>query len=216
LGDDRLPPADRISVLLVDDHALVRGGFRRLLEDDPAIAVVGEVSDADAAVRLALELKPTVVVMDYALPGENGLVAMQRIRRALPDIAVLMLSMRDEEPIVREALDSGARGFVVKDASDFDLARAVRRVAEGQTVVSPRLISAPTPARPGADRLSRREREVLQLLCRGLSARAIAAELGLSVFTVRVYRANIMRTLDIHRTTALVAYAVQHGLVDPL
>ena len=204
-----------ISVLLVDDHTLVREGFRRLLEDDPRIAVVGAAADADTAVRLAAELKPTVIVMDYVLAGQNGLVATQRIRRESPDSAVLMVSMRDDEPLVREALASGARGYVVKDVADFDLAGAVRLVAGGETVVSPRLLSAPTPPRPDATRLTRREREVLQLLCLGRSTRAIATELGLSEFTVRVYRAGIMRTLDIHRTTALIAYAVQHGLVDP-
>lgn len=206
---------DRISVLLVDDHALVRNGFRRLLEDDPAITVIGDVGDAEEAVRLTIELKPMVVVMDYVLAGENGLVATQRIRRESPDTAVLMISMRDDEPIVREALASGARGYLVKDALDCDLAAAVRRVAAGETVVSPRLLATPVPPRAGAEALTRREREVLQLLCRGRSTRAIAAELGLSVFTVRVYRAGIMRVLDIHRTTALIAYAVQNGLVDP-
>lgn len=208
-------PAERISVLLVDDHALVRGGLRRLLEDDPAIQVVGEVGDGEAAFRLIAHHQPHVVVMDYLLPGDNGLICAQRILEARPEVAVLMLTMRDEEPLVRQALAIGVRGYVVKDAEHFDLAAAVRLVASGETVVTPRLLTAPTPPRAGAERLTRRELEVLRLICRGLSAPAIAEELGLSVFTVRVYRAGIMRALDIHRTPALVAYAVQHGLVDP-
>jgi DNA-binding NarL/FixJ family response regulator len=183
-----------------------------LLEDDPGITVVGEASDGDSAVRLALALAPRVILMDYVLPDGNGLAAMKRIHRELPDVAVLMLSMRDEESLVRQALAAGARGYVVKDAVDVNLAEAVRLAASGGIVVTPRLLTARTSG--AGSRLTRRELEVLTLICRGLSARAIAAELGLSVSTVRIHRASIIRTLNIHRTTALVAYAARHCLVD--
>lgn len=207
------PASATITVLLVDDHTLVRGGLRRLLAADSRIAVVGEVSDGEAAVKAALALAPRVVVMDYALPHGNGLDAMTRIHEVLPDVAVLMLSMRDEELLVRKALAAGAAGYVVKDAEDFDLAEAVRLVAGGEVVVTPRLLK-PRPAPRDTTRLTRRQLEVLELICRGLSAGAIAEQLGLSVFTVRIHRAAIMRTLDIHKTPALIAFAVQNGLVD--
>jgi two-component system invasion response regulator UvrY len=205
---------EAISVLLVDDHTLVRDALRRLLEDDRGIRVVGDVSDGESAVRLARTLAPRVIIMDYVLPGQSGLVTMTRIRRTLPDIAVVMLSIRDEEPLVRRALAAGARGYVAKGAVDFDLAEAVRRVASGEIVVIRHASAPPLTEANAGSRLTTRELEVLALICRGLSARAMAAELGLSVFTVRAHRANIMRTLDIHRTTALVAYAARHRLVD--
>src|SRR5437016_11549600 len=114
--------ADKLTVLLVDDHALVRKGFRRMLEDDAAISVVGEASDGEEAVKMALELKPKVVVMDCALPGVSGLVATKRIVEKLPKTAVLMLSMHSEETLVRQALEAGARGYMLKNAMDLDLA----------------------------------------------------------------------------------------------
>ena len=209
---DGAPVDDRISVLLVDDHALVRGGLRRLLGDDPGIEVVGEVSEGEAAVRAASRLAPTVVILDYVLPGDDGLVVLRRLREARPDAAVLMLSMRADEPLVREALAAGASGFIAKGAVEHSLADSVRRVARGEIVVSTdgAATSAPSPGRP----LTPRQSEVLRLICRGCSMRAIAAELGLSEFTVRVHRAGIMRALGIHRTTALVVHALRHGLVD--
>src|SRR4051812_36518063 len=116
-----------ITVLLADDHAIVRRGFRRLLEDDPAITVVGEASDGEEAIRLATELKPNVVVMDAAMPGTNGLAATQAISDRLPDVCVLMLSMPAEQTLVRQAFAAGARGYVLKNAMDLDLAAAVKR-----------------------------------------------------------------------------------------
>jgi DNA-binding NarL/FixJ family response regulator len=131
--------SDKITVLLVDDHTLVRRGFRRLLEDDPAIVVAGEASDGEEAVRLAASLKPRVIVMDCAMPGTSGLIATRRILEADPDVVIVMLSMHSEATLVRQALDAGARGYILKDALDLDLAAAVKRAAAGEMVLDPKL-----------------------------------------------------------------------------
>ena len=204
-----------ITVLLADDHALVRRGFRRLLEDDPAIAVVAEASNGDEAVRLAETLRPRVVVMDAAMPGVNGLAATRAIVDRTPDVAVLMLSMHSEQTLVRQALDAGARGYILKNAIDLDLAAAVKRIAAGETVLDPALVRS-APLSGERTRLTPRELEVLQLICKGLPNRAIAAQLNLSVNTIAVHRANIMNTLGVHKTAELVTYAITHGLVNPL
>jgi DNA-binding NarL/FixJ family response regulator len=208
-----VPAKDRITVLLVDDHSLVRRGFRRILEDDPSILVVGEASDGAEAVRLAGEVKPRVVVMDWAMPGMNGLIAMRQILRTAPDVAVLMLSMHSEDALVRQALDAGARGYILKNALDLDLAAAVKRVAAGERVLDPGV--SPSEVRKGerTGALTARELEVLQLVCAGRSNREIAATLSLSVNTVAVHRANIMSALGVHKTAELVLYAIHHGLV---
>ena len=207
---------DRITVLLVDDHALVRRGFRRLLEDDPGIQVVGEGSNGEDAIRLMAELKPKVIVMDAAMPGINGLEATRTIIAKHPRTAILMLSMHSEETLVRQALAAGARGYVLKNALDLDLAAAVKRVAAGEQLLDPALVR-PDPL-PGERnrRLTPRELEVLQLICDGLSNKEIAVQLDLSANTVAVHRANIMNTLGVHKTAELVVYAIQNGLVNPL
>ena len=202
-----------ITVLLVDDHALVRRGFRRLLEDDPSISVVGEASNGLEAVQLAGELAPRVVVMDSAMPGMGGLAATRAILAAAPQTAVLMLSMHSEETLVRQALEAGARGYILKNAMDLDLAAAIRRVAAGETVLDPAIVREPRAGE--RTRLTPRELQVLQLICDGLSNREIAARLDVSINTVAVHRANIMSTLGVHKTAELVVYALQHGLVNP-
>ena len=207
---------DKITVLLADDHHLVRRGFRRILEDDPALVVVGEASDGDEAVRLALSLAPRVVVMDCAMPGTSGLVATKRILESRRDIAVLMLSMHAEQTLVSQALEAGARGYILKNAVDLDLASAVRRVAAGEIVLDPSVTPASALKGERNHGLSPRELEVLQLICQGHSNRAIAARLSLSVNTVSVHRANIMGRLRVHKTAELVVYALRHGLVGPL
>jgi DNA-binding NarL/FixJ family response regulator len=206
--------ADKLTVLLVDDHALVRKGFRRMLEDDAAISVVGEASEGLEAVRLALELKPKVVVMDCALPGISGIDATRHIRAKLPDAKVLMLSMHSEDTLVRQALEAGARGYILKNALELDLVNAIKRVAEGQLVLDPQL-AKPSALKGERDSgLTARELEVLRHIVAGKSNKEIAAELGLSANTVGVHRANIMDTLGIHKTAELVVYAIRNGLVS--
>jgi DNA-binding NarL/FixJ family response regulator len=208
--------AEKITVLLVDDHALVRRGFRRLLEDDSDLAVVGEGSTGDEAIRLAKELKPKVIVMDAAMPGTNGLAATRAIMSSAPSSLILMLSMHAEETLVRQAMAAGARGYILKNALDLDLATAVKRVAAGETVLDPALAQPAALAGERNKRLTPRELEVLQLICDGLSNKEIAEKLELSANTVAVHRANIMNTLGVHKTAELVVYALQNGLVNPL
>ena len=206
--------SEKITVLLADDHHLVRRGFRRLLEDDSRIDVVGEAADGDEAIKLAAELHPRVVVMDAAMPGTSGMAATRTIRASAPDIAVLMLSMHSEGTVVQQAIDAGASGYILKNVVDLDLASAIVRVAAGETVIDQTLVK---PALAGErKRLTPRELEVLQLICDGLSNKDIAVRLKLSANTVAVHRANIMATLGVHKTAELVDYALQHGLVNPL
>jgi DNA-binding NarL/FixJ family response regulator len=205
-------PEAMISVLLVDDHALVRRGFRRMLEDDPGIRVVGEASDGHDAVESAATLRPSVVVMDFALPSMNGAVATRQILKANPQTAVLILSMHSEPAYVRTCLEAGARGYLLKNAMDLELVAAVKQVAGGVRVLDPRLGSlAQGEAEPS---LTTRELEVLQLIVNGKSNKEIATVLGLSVNTVAVHRANIMQTLGIHNTAEMVVYAIRKGLVS--
>lgn len=205
---------NKLTVLLVDDHALVRRGFRRMLEDDLEIDVVAEASDGEEAVRLANKARPAVIVMDCALPGMNGLDATRRILETRPDAAILMLSMHAEDTLVRQALDAGARGYILKNAVDLDLANAIKRVAKGERVLDAQLSR---PAALKGEReggLTPRELDVLQRIVAGKSNKEIAAELNLSVNTVSVHRANIMDALGIHKTAELVVYAIRNGLVS--
>jgi DNA-binding NarL/FixJ family response regulator len=205
--------ADKITVLLVDDHALVRKGFRRMLEDDPAITVVGEANDGNDAVRLAIELKPRVTVMDCALPGISGIEASRQIRAKWADAAILMLSMHSEDTLIRQALEAGARGYILKNAMDLDLLKAVKGVAEGKTVLDPQLVKPEALKGERESGLTARELEILQHIVGGKSNKEIAADLGLSANTVAVHRANIMDALGIHKTAELVVYAIRNGLV---
>jgi len=204
----------RIRVVLVDDHLLVRRGFRRMLEDDPRIEVVAEAGDGQEAVDLVLALRPDVVVMDFALPSMNGAVATRRIVREAPEIAVLILSMHAEASYVRNCLDAGAKGYLLKNAMDLELVEAVKQLAAGEQVLDPRLALPATGETATARALSDRELEVLQLIVAGKSNKDIALVLGLSPNTVAVHRANIMEALHLHNTAELVVYAIRHGLVS--
>lgn len=206
-------PRAELTVLLVDDHALVRRGFRRMLEDEPDIRVLGEASDGQDAVDAAAKLRPDVVVMDFALPSMNGAVATRRILEADPAAKVLILSMHAEPNYVRTCLDAGARGYLLKNAMDLELVSAVRRVATGEQVLDPRVGRLPEPDEPRPE-LSTRELEVLQLIVHGKSNKEIAVVLGLSANTIAVHRANIMQALGIHNTAELVVHAIRTGLVS--
>jgi DNA-binding NarL/FixJ family response regulator len=217
----------KIRVFLAEDHALVRQGFRRMLEDDARITVVGEASTGLAAIEQCAELKPDVVVMDVSMPEVGGLEATVEILRKSPDSKVLILSMYSNPAYVRKAIDAGAKGYILKDAIEVDLAQAVAAVAAGGAYLSPSISNqlletvkgggqagaqeAPDPY----DRLTLREKEVLQLIVQGKSNKEIAALLEISVNTVAVHRARLMDTLGVHRTAELVLYAVKHGLIPP-
>jgi len=206
--------SNEISVLLVDDHGLVRKGFRRMLEDDPEIRVVGEAVNGVEAIKLAQELHPRVIVMDMAMPGLDGVQATREILKHAPEIAVLILSMYSDENYVRNALDAGARGYLLKEALDVDLAGAIKELAAGRNVIGPGVLAANREPDPDYDRLTPREKQILELIARGYSNKEIAGLLTLSVNTVSVHRANLMSALGIHRTTELVVWAFRKGLVQ--
>ncbi len=203
----------KIRVLLVDDHALVRLGFRRLLEDDPAITVVGEASSGPEALEQAQRLRPDVVVMDYALPECNGAQATRMIRQTVPEVRVLMLSMHSEPGYVANSREAGASGYLLKNALDLELVAAVKGVLHSDWLQDPRLEQA--AFRSAAKRsLSKRELEVLTLIVAGRANKEIAATLELSVNTIAVHRANIMDALNLHNTAELAVYAIRYGLVS--
>jgi DNA-binding NarL/FixJ family response regulator len=204
---------DKISVLLVDDHSLVRRGFRRILEDEADIEVAGEASNGEEAVSLAQKLRPKVILMDCALPGMNGLEATRKILKQQPETLILMLSMHEEETLVRQAVDAGARGYILKNAMDLDLGAAIRKVAAGETVLDHKLNLAAGLRGERDYGLTARELEILRYIVDGKSNKEIAAELSLSVNTVAAHRANIMDALGIHKTAELVVYAIRNGLV---
>ncbi len=206
--------AHKISVLLVDDHSLVRRGFRRILEDEADIEVTGEASSGEEAIQQASKLRPQVVVMDCALPGINGLETTRKILASHPNTLVLMLSMHAEDTWVSQALNAGARGYVLKNALDLELGDAIRRIVAGETVVDAQLSGQQTLKGERNTGLTTRELQILQMICAGKSNKEIASELELSPNTVGVHRANIMDALGIHKTAELVTYAIRHGLVN--
>ena len=209
-----------IRVLVVDDHAVVRTGLRRVLDAETDIETVGEAPNAERAVFEALESKPDVVLMDVVMPGKSGIEGMPALLQAVPDVKVLMLSMQDDPQYVREAFEAGASGYVLKEAADTDVVDAVRAVAAGERYVHPalgaRLIAADSEERRRAesDPLSEREREVLSLLALGHTNQEIAALLYISVRTAETHRAHIMQKLGLASRAELVRYALDHGLVE--
>lgn len=213
-----------IRIVLVDDHALVRHGFRRILEDEPDLVVIGEAGSGLEAIDTVKALQPDVVVMDMAMPEMNGLHAAREILKQRPSTRILILSMYSDEQYVRNALDAGAHGYILKGALETDMVRAVRAVAAGQQYLSPELAGVLIRAlqsKTGTtdddpyERLTQREKQVLQLIAHGKSNKEIAVLLDLSVNTVAVHRANLMNTLQIHKAAELVLYAVKRGLVIP-
>jgi len=183
-----------------------------MLDDEPDMKVVGEAGDGRDAIELAIRLKPQVVVMDYAMPGIDGVRATQELRKKAPECLVLMLSMHSDENYIRNAADAGARGYLLKNAVDIELPDAIRDIAAGRTIG---IDMASDQADTRFGELTPRERQVLQLIAQGHSNKEIAGLLDVSVNTISVHRANMMNTLDIHRTAELVLYAIRKGLVSP-
>jgi DNA-binding NarL/FixJ family response regulator len=203
----------------VDDHHLVRRGFRLILSQHPDLDVVGESSNGHQALEMAVQLKPDVIVLDIAMPGCNGVEATRLLRQNCPGSAILILSMHKDAPYVRETLRAGAKGYLLKDSIDSDLARAVLAVARGEAFLSP-AISATVLAdyekhvTDPLDQITPRERELLQLLAEGKTSKDIAAELDISVYTVDAHRSRIMKKLQLRTIGELVRFAIERGLIS--
>ena len=213
----------KIRILLGDDHTVVRQGLRKILEANEEWEVVGEAPEGREAVRLALALEPDVAVLDIAMPLLSGIEATRQILRRLPDVGVLILSMHSEEAFITQALQAGARGYLLKDSADTDLIRGVTAVAAGKSFFSPAAAKVMLDdylrhlAKKGiVDRyeaLSEREREIFQLVAEGHSNKDVADLLSISVATVETHRAHILQKLDVHSTAELVLYAVRRGVI---
>lgn len=215
----------RISVLLAEDHMVVREGFRKLLNAEPDIEVVGEVGTGRQAVTMTRKLQPDVVIMDIAMPKLNGLEATRQVRQAVPDVKVLILSAHSDDAYVERVVALGAVGYLLKQTSAHFLSEAIREVHKGNTFFSPAIAktlrhhNASSLDRKGRTKrkitaLSSRETEVLQLVAEGAANKQIAAELGISIKTVEKHRDNLMQKLDIHETAGLTRYAIAEGLID--
>jgi DNA-binding NarL/FixJ family response regulator len=208
-----------IRILLADDHALVRQGFRMILEDQSDMEIVGQAGNGREAVELASKLHPDVAVMDVAMPELNGIEATRRITTVSPRTRVLALSMHKDSMYVREILRAGARGYLLKDSGDADLVAAVRAVAKGDGYISPSVSGAVLSdyrrhVTDPLDLLTSREREVLQMIAEGKTNKEIATSLNLSVYTVEAHRGRVMEKLNLHSTGELVRFALRNGLID--
>ena len=209
-----------IRVLVVDDHAVVRAGLRRILDAEPDIEAVAEAPNGERAVFEAMEHRPDVVLMDVVMPGKSGIEATRAVLQAVPSTTVLVLSMQDDPRYVREAFEAGASGYVMKEAADDEVVDAVRAVASGQRYLHPalgaRLVEAESEERRRAalDPLSDREREILRLLAFGHTNQEIAKMLYVSVRTAETHRAHIMRKLGLTSRAELVRYAIGEGMLE--
>lgn len=213
----------KFSILLVDDHAIVRRGLRGLLDLQSDFQVVGEAADGREAVRLEDELRPDIVLMDIAMPGLNGIDAAQRILKRRSDTAIVLFSMYADESYLIRALNAGVRGYLLKDSADTDLVPALRAVALGGSYFHPAVAGAMSTdaARSLQERglndsyelLTEREKEILQLLAEGRSNKECARLLGISPYTVETHRTRLMQKLDLHSTADLVLYAVRKKII---
>ncbi len=219
------PESSRITVLLAEDHTIVREGLRRLLEAESDIEVVGEAETGRQAVNLARELVPDVIVMDIAMPSLNGMEATRQIRAVLPDIKILILSAHSDDAYVERVTEIGVSGYLVKQTSSHFLAEAIREVHKGNLFFSPSIAKRRLHQRETTlDRkgrattkvigLSTRELEVLQLIAEGRANKQVAAELDISIKTVEKHRDHLMRKLDIHDTAGLTRYAIAAGIIE--
>ena len=214
----------KTSVLLADDHTLIRAGLRMVVDAEPDLTVVGEASDVREAVAMAGKLNPDVVVMDIGMPSLNGIEASRQIRAALPDTQVVMLSMHSDEGYVLRALKAGAKAYLLKDSAEADLARAIRAALAGKSFFSPAVGQVllqdyvrrleRTVAEDSYDLLSPREREILQLVAEFKSSKEIANLLNLSVYTVETHRARLMQKLNLRGVPEVILYAVRKGIIS--
>jgi DNA-binding NarL/FixJ family response regulator len=215
----------KITVLLAEDHMIVREGFRKMLELESDLEVVGEAPDGRQAVAMVNKLRPEVVLMDIAMPMLNGLEATRQLLKALPATKVLMLSAHNDDAYVKTASDAGAVGFLLKQTSAHDVCRAIRDVHQGKTFFTPSIsrrqnrIHTTTLDRAGSltrkrAQLTSREMEVLQLVAEGKANKEAAAELGVGIKTIEKHREHLMRKLDIHDTAGLTRYAIATGIIE--
>jgi DNA-binding NarL/FixJ family response regulator len=214
----------RIRILIADDHGIVRTGLRLQLERNTEFEVVGEASDGREAVSMAETLVPDVVIMDIAMPNLNGIQAASQIIKALPNTAIIMLSMHSDEAYITRTLAAGARGYLLKDNAEVDLYRAVQVVAQGKPFFSPAIANTlledymhqmqQRGLQDSYDLLTEREKEILQLLAEGKSNKDVAVMLNLSPNTVETHRTRIMQKLDLHSAAEIVLYAVRKRIVS--
>ena len=215
----------QITVLLAEDHTIVREGFRKMLELEKDFQIVGEAQDGRQAVAMVKKLRPEVVLMDIAMPLLNGLEATRQVLKEVPATKVIMLSAHSDDAYVTSAIESGAVGFLLKQTSSQDVCRAIREVQKGNTFFSPAVskrrdrLNPPTPDRHGAlqkkaVQLTSREMEVLQLIAEGKANKETASELGISLKTVEKHREHLMGKLDIHDTAGLTRYAISAGIIE--
>jgi len=215
----------KITVLLAEDHMVVREGFRKMLDLEADLEVVGEAQDGRQAVALAKKLRPAVVLMDIAMPLLNGLEATRQILKTIPGTKVLMLSAHSDDAYVQNATESGAVGFLLKQTSAHDVCRAIREVQQGKTFFSPSIakhfnrLNPQLPSHAGklnskAAQLTSREMEVLQLIAEGKANKETASELGIGIKTVEKHREHLMQKLDIHDTAGLTRYAIGAGIIE--
>ncbi len=221
----KFEPMKRITVMLAEDHMVVREGFRKMLELEPDLEVVGEAQDGRQAVALALKLKPAVVLMDIAMPLLNGLEATRQLHKGLPATRIIMLSAHSDDAYVTNATESGAVGFLLKQSSAHEVCRAIREVFQGRTFFTPSIAKRRDRQNPQsigrlglpnkqAVQLTSREMEVLQLIAEGKANKETAAELGIGVKTVEKHREHLMAKLDIHDTAGLTRYAIGAGIIE--
>jgi DNA-binding NarL/FixJ family response regulator len=214
----------RLTILLGDDHTLVRQGLRKILEEQPDWEIVAEASDGREAVSQTLSLEPDIAVLDIGMPLLNGIEATRQITRRLPELNVLILSMHSEEAYITQAMKAGARGYLLKDSADTELINAISAVGSGKSFFSPAVakVMLDDYVRHLSDKgifdrfdtLSEREREIFQLIAEAHSNKEIADLLSVSPATVETHRAHILQKLDVHNTAELVLYAVRHGIIS--
>ncbi len=212
-----------VSILVADDHGIVREGLRRLIEAEPDLKVIGEAGDGREVLKQVEFLKPEVVVLDISMPRLGGLEALERLRAKHPEVKVILLSVHGDTPFIQSAISLGADGYVLKNGRAAEIVTAIRAVTKGGSYFSPvvakeiveQLRTPPSKNREPFSLLSTREREVLHLIAEGLSAKEVATELQISTKTVEAHRTSLMRKLGVRKATELVRYALRHGLIEP-